>query len=592
MSDIVVKIRESSLVRPVEKTSPTRSTIPLSDLDQLYYERRSTLLYFYNNKNYNNSSSLAVDDHIHNLKTALAKTLVLYYPVAGRLSRAENGGEERLEIKCNDEGVLFVVGETKSHIEDLGDFTDSSLLISNLIPPTPDYSAGISSFPLFVFQTHHIKEIESRERVHTVKGKKRDMEIIINVKERSMVKPSEKTPRRQLWLSVLDQINNLTHNSVIYFFRSSSSNNNNNFFDANILKHSLSKVLVPFYPIAGRLVRPIQVHGGGPGHHPRTEIDCNDEGVLFVTAETTAVIDDFGDFAPTPQLRRLTPTVDYSLGISSYPLLLIQMVTMKVKERSMVKPSEKTPRRRLWLSVLDQMNNPSHNQVLVPFYPIAGRLVRPVHVHELGGQGHRSQTEIDCNEKGVLFVTAETTAVIDDFSDFAPTPQLRSLTPTVDYSLGISSYPLLLIQVKERSLVKPLENGLCRPISIPLSNLDLLYEEVRKGSKSTGLYFYNNPNQEVPTSTHNFFDSSLLKNSLAEVLNLFYPVAGRLGHDHNHRLQINCNDDGVLFVVAETSSHIHELGDFTSSSDLSKLSPPASDYYSTEISSIPLLALQ
>ncbi|KAF4356011.1 hypothetical protein F8388_026014 [Cannabis sativa] len=152
MSDIVVKIRESSLVRPVEKTSPTRSTIPLSDLDQLYYERRSTLLYFYNNKNYNNSSSLAVDDHIHNLKTALAKTLVLYYPVAGRLSRAENGGEERLEIKCNDEGVLFVVGETKSHIEDLGDFTDSSLLISNLIPPTPDYSAGISSFPLFVFQ--------------------------------------------------------------------------------------------------------------------------------------------------------------------------------------------------------------------------------------------------------------------------------------------------------------------------------------------------------------------------------------------------------------------------------------------------------
>ncbi|KAM6602400.1 hypothetical protein CsatA_022009 [Cannabis sativa] len=155
------------------------------------------------------------------------------------------------------------------------------------------------------------------------------MEIIINVKERSMVKPSEKTPRRQLWLSVLDQINNLTHNSVIYFFRSSSSNNNNNFFDANILKHSLSKVLVPFYPIAGRLVRPIQVHGGGPGHHPRTEIDCNDEGVLFVTAETTAVIDDFGDFAPTPQLRRLTPTVDYSLGISSYPLLLIQVTYFK-----------------------------------------------------------------------------------------------------------------------------------------------------------------------------------------------------------------------------------------------------------------------
>ncbi|KAF4353709.1 hypothetical protein F8388_024278 [Cannabis sativa] len=150
------------------------------------------------------------------------------------------------------------------------------------------------------------------------------MVIIIKEKERSMVKPSENTPRRRLWLSVLDQMNNPSHNPVIYFFRSSPSNNNNNFFDANILKHSLSKVLVPFYPIAGRL-RPVQVHGGGRGPHPRTEIDCNEEGVLFVTAETTAVIDDFGDFAPTPQLRRLTPTVDYSLGISSYPLLLIQV---------------------------------------------------------------------------------------------------------------------------------------------------------------------------------------------------------------------------------------------------------------------------
>ncbi|XP_030491939.2 shikimate O-hydroxycinnamoyltransferase [Cannabis sativa] len=154
------------------------------------------------------------------------------------------------------------------------------------------------------------------------------MMIIIKEKERSMVKPSENTPRRRLWLSVLDQMNNPSHNPVIYFFRSSPSNNNNNFFDANILKHSLSKVLVPFYPIAGRL-RPVQVHGGGRGPHPRTEIDCNEEGVLFVTAETTAVIDDFGDFAPTPQLRRLTPTVDYSLGISSYPLLLIQVTYFK-----------------------------------------------------------------------------------------------------------------------------------------------------------------------------------------------------------------------------------------------------------------------
>ncbi|KAF4353715.1 hypothetical protein F8388_024284 [Cannabis sativa] len=105
----------------------------------------------------------------------------------------------------------------------------------------------------------------------------------------------------------------------------------------------------------------------------------------------------------------------------------------------MVKPSEKTPHRRLWLSMLDLMENPIHNPVvLVPFYPIAGRF----------GVDHSGRTEIDCNEEGVLFVTAETTAVIDDFGDFAPTPILRSLTPTVDYSLGTSSYPFLLVQAK------------------------------------------------------------------------------------------------------------------------------------------------
>ncbi|KAM6602398.1 hypothetical protein CsatA_022007 [Cannabis sativa] len=147
--------------------------------------------------------------------------------------------------------------------------------------------------------------------------------VIIKEKERSMVKPSEKTPHRRLWLSMLDLMENPIHNPVVYFFRSSNNNNNNNknnFFDANILKQSLSRVLVPFYPIAGRF---------GVDHSGRTEIDCNEEGVLFVTAETTAVIDDFGDFAPTPILRSLTPTVDYSLGISSYPFLLVQVTYFK-----------------------------------------------------------------------------------------------------------------------------------------------------------------------------------------------------------------------------------------------------------------------
>ncbi|KAG6421471.1 hypothetical protein SASPL_118024 [Salvia splendens] len=84
--------------------------------------------------------------------------------------------------------------------------------------------------------------------------------------------------------------------------------------------------------MAGRL------HRGAKG---RIEIDCNGEGAAFVEAEAEADLDDIGDFAPHPDFY-LTPKVDYSQGISSFPLLLVQYlyeqytryVLMKTKERT------------------------------------------------------------------------------------------------------------------------------------------------------------------------------------------------------------------------------------------------------------------
>lgn len=73
---------------------------------------------------------------------------------------------------------------------------------------------------------------------------------------------------------------------------------------------------MPFYPMAGRLKR---------DEDGRIEIDCNAEGVLFVEAETDSAIDDFGDFAPTLELRQLIPAVDYSKGMESFPLLVLQV---------------------------------------------------------------------------------------------------------------------------------------------------------------------------------------------------------------------------------------------------------------------------
>ncbi|VVA41787.1 PREDICTED: shikimate, partial [Prunus dulcis] len=142
--------------------------------------------------------------------------------------------------------------------------------------------------------------------------------VNVSVRESTLVKPAEETPRQVLWMTNLDLVILGNHTPSVYFYRQNQNSvhgHHNNFFDPQVLKQALSKALVPFYPLAGRL----GMEGNGRG-----EIDCNAEGALFVVAETGSTIDDFGDFAPTLEFRKLIPAVDYSAGISTYPLLVLQ----------------------------------------------------------------------------------------------------------------------------------------------------------------------------------------------------------------------------------------------------------------------------
>ncbi|CAJ1951449.1 unnamed protein product [Sphenostylis stenocarpa] len=148
-------------------------------------------------------------------------------------------------------------------------------------------------------------------------GKHWIREMIINVKESTMVRPAEEVERRVVWNSNVDLVVPNFHTPSVYFYR---PNGAPNFFEGKVLKEALSKVLVPFYPMAGRLRR---------DEDGRVEIDCDGQGVLFVEAETCSVIDDFGDFAPTLELRQLIPAVDYSQGIETYPLLVLQVTRFK-----------------------------------------------------------------------------------------------------------------------------------------------------------------------------------------------------------------------------------------------------------------------
>ncbi|TVU02656.1 hypothetical protein EJB05_51846 [Eragrostis curvula] len=116
----------------------------------------------------------------------------------------------------------------------------------------------------------------------------------VRVLDSSFVAPSEPTPRKGLWLSPQDLAATRGHTPTVYLYRSDVAASD--FFDVARLKASLAKALVAFYPLAGRL----DIDDNG-----RTQINCNNEGALFVVAHLDHRADDLSDLNPSPELRRL-----------------------------------------------------------------------------------------------------------------------------------------------------------------------------------------------------------------------------------------------------------------------------------------------
>ncbi|XP_019188754.1 PREDICTED: spermidine hydroxycinnamoyl transferase-like [Ipomoea nil] len=129
----------------------------------------------------------------------------------------------------------------------------------------------------------------------------------VNVKRSYVVKPSEPTWSGLLSLSELDQLGTLMHVETLYFYSTPSTLSPDAIIDT--LRLSLSKVLVHFFPLAGRLSWTL---AGGAGRSSPLALNCNAAGVVLVEAESDAVLADLGDFSPCPELNHLVPSVDYS----------------------------------------------------------------------------------------------------------------------------------------------------------------------------------------------------------------------------------------------------------------------------------------
>lgn len=138
------------------------------------------------------------------------------------------------------------------------------------------------------------------------------------IKSSCNLKPNAQTKTGRLSLSELDQIGIITHAPAIFFYKPSLSNGHQEAFTSIIttLKDSLSRVLVPFYPLAGR------VHWIG---HGRLELHCNAMGIQFLEAESQSKLEDFGDFSEFSKFKNLIPHVDYTIPMHEIPLLFVQV---------------------------------------------------------------------------------------------------------------------------------------------------------------------------------------------------------------------------------------------------------------------------
>ncbi|GMN62087.1 hypothetical protein TIFTF001_031159 [Ficus carica] len=146
--------------------------------------------------------------------------------------------------------------------------------------------------------------------------KKAEVEII----SRKAIKPSSPTSpqSRKLEFSLLDQVIPPIYTAVILFYTSNTNQSNDSSFrsrseKSDHLQKSLSKTLVHFYPLAGRL-------------NNNTSIECNDEGAHFVEAEIHCRLSEFLKEPDPSLLSHLLPTSDpKATELARNAVLLVQL---------------------------------------------------------------------------------------------------------------------------------------------------------------------------------------------------------------------------------------------------------------------------
>ncbi|KAG9442345.1 hypothetical protein H6P81_018199 [Aristolochia fimbriata] len=137
-----------------------------------------------------------------------------------------------------------------------------------------------------------------------------------------LVSPSEPTPYEFKPLSDIDDQQALRYQAkLIMFYPHNPSIPENKIDPRVIIKEALSKALVTYYPLAGRL------REGGP--NGKLSVECTGEGVLYIEADSDIKLEQFGEKIQPPfPLDQLLFDVPGSSGILNCPIMLIQVTRL------------------------------------------------------------------------------------------------------------------------------------------------------------------------------------------------------------------------------------------------------------------------
>ncbi|PQM43168.1 omega-hydroxypalmitate O-feruloyl transferase [Prunus yedoensis var. nudiflora] len=143
-------------------------------------------------------------------------------------------------------------------------------------------------------------------------------ELSVLKEEPTLVPPAEETEKGLYYLSNLDQ-NIAVIVRTIYCFKSDLKGNEE---AVAIIKSALSKVLVHYYPLAGRLS--ISTEG-------KLIVDCTGDGAVFVEAEANCEMEKIGDITkPDPlTLGKLVHDIPGAKNILEIPPLVAQVTKFR-----------------------------------------------------------------------------------------------------------------------------------------------------------------------------------------------------------------------------------------------------------------------